>query len=414
MEQNQTGQDIEQGFKAMAGGVKEAGRKRTAEIVAKNGYVAFRNPDAVAKFHADPFYVNWNYKYVDGEYRFYPPQKEQSLTATTEIKQEEQIELYDATKMPLSNNPERRIAQEKMLKGEELTMREKLLFAGGHDKPLKKLGDYECKPDHCYRAISRETFEIYKQQGFITGFNEYLGEVKDADGNIRIDNGGVDWYLGGAGQRYGDIIIECPADKRYFQPNHDNGFGLSGDINVRHMKSSGKQNPVPFSMITNVFDLRQIKAKEQGERQNQEQEQQQVVEQDPQILETYKQTIADPSKSSFISVTPLQENPTKCRYRLLSIDKATGERKIIQEVLVDFDGKFSMETLPSLYNQLTDGVPAIDYEKERGITFQNMDNSKMMGFGNLSPEQMQLIRNMKQFVDNQYLQIEPENIGFHR
>lgn len=172
------------------------------------------------------------------------------------------MELYNSQTMPLSSNPERRIVQEKILRGEQLTLREKLLFAGGHDKPLKKLGDYECKPDHCYRGVSRETFELYKQKGYIIGFSEYLGEVIEPDGSKRIDNGGIDWYLGGAAKRYGDIIIECPADKEYFQPNYDNGFGLSNDITVRHMKSSGIQKPIPFSMITNVFDLQQIKAQE--------------------------------------------------------------------------------------------------------------------------------------------------------
>lgn len=407
MNQNQTGNDIKQGFNAMADGVKEAGRKRTAELVAKNGYVAFKNPDAIAQFHADPYYANWNYTFVDGEYRFFPPKKENELT-----KENEQIELYDTKNMPLSNDPERRIAQEKMLRGEPLTMKERINYAGGHDKPLRKLGDYECKPDHCYRAVSRETYEICKKQGYITGFSEYLGEVKDADGQIRIDNGGVDWYLGGAGKRYGDIIIECPADKRYFQPNHDNGFGLSGDLEVRHMKSSGKQNPIPFSMITNVFDLQQIRAQEQ-EKQKQI-EQQKNIEQDLQILKTYKEAIKDSTKTTFISVSALQEEPSKCRYELLTIDKRTGEKTKVQEVVVDFTGKFSMEVLPSLYNQLADGFPAIDYEKEKGITFQNVDNSKVMGFGNLSPEQLQLIRDMKAFVDSRYMQQEQETNGFHR
>ena len=74
-----------------------------------------------------------------------------------------------------------------------------------------------------------------------------------------------------------------------------------------------------------------------------------------------------------------------------------------------------METIPSLYNQLCDGVPAIDYEKERGISFQNMDNSKMMGFGNLTPEQKQLIQNMKQFVDNQNINMQPtQSSEMHR
>lgn len=164
-------------------------------------------------------------------------------------------DLYNALEMPLSDNPERRIAQEKILKGEPLTMHERIEYAGGHDHPLKNIGNYKCKPDHCYRAVSRKTFEIYKECNCIIGFSEYLGEVIDENGNKRIDNGGVDWYLGGYSKRYGDIVIECPAYKEYFVPNYDHGFGLSSDLTVRHMKSSGKIKPIPLELITNVFDL---------------------------------------------------------------------------------------------------------------------------------------------------------------
>lgn len=172
------------------------------------------------------------------------------------------MELYNVQNMPLSSDPERRAVQEKMLRGEPLTLKEQIFFGGGHDRPLKKIGDYECKPDHCYRAISRETFEIYRTKGYIEGFSDYLGDIIEPDGSTKHASGGVDWYLGGAAKRYGDIIIECPADKNYFQLNYNEGFGLSNDVSVRHMKSSGISNPVPFSMITNVFDLKKIKEQE--------------------------------------------------------------------------------------------------------------------------------------------------------
>lgn len=75
--------EIKNGFNAMAGGVKDAGRKRTLDLVAKQGYVAFRNAAAVAQFHADPFYADWTCKFENGEYRFYPPlNKDLTLTDT--------------------------------------------------------------------------------------------------------------------------------------------------------------------------------------------------------------------------------------------------------------------------------------------------------------------------------------------
>ena len=58
--------------------------------------------------------------------------------------------------------------------------------------------------------------------------------------------------------KYGFIIIECPAYKNYFIPASDGGYGMTDDIYVRHMKSSPQRNPIPISMITNIFDYRAI------------------------------------------------------------------------------------------------------------------------------------------------------------
>ena len=61
------------------------------------------------------------------------------------------------------------------------------------------------------------------------------------------------------------IVIECPADMNYFQPAFDYGCDLTIDPTVRHMKSSPKENPIPFSMITNVFDYNKIKEQAKAE-----------------------------------------------------------------------------------------------------------------------------------------------------
>lgn len=162
------------------------------------------------------------------------------------------MELYNSEVMPLSNDPVKRQIQEKMVRGEQLSAME-VVKLGNRDRVIKKIGDYECKPNCCYRAISEEAFEIYKQYGYIIDERkqEYIADV---------NNQGVDWYLGGAcpGKAYGCIIIECPAYKKYFVPAHDNGLGMANDISVRHMKSSPQNHPVPLNMITNVFDYRKV------------------------------------------------------------------------------------------------------------------------------------------------------------
>jgi len=161
------------------------------------------------------------------------------------------MELYNAQNLPLSNDPVKRKIQEKMLRGEKLTVGETVKI-NLRDRVIRKIGDYECKPDHCYRAISEDDLKIYKEQGFV-------GDKNKGDYISGENNKGIDWYLGGAcPSRYGDIIIECPAYKDYFQLAIDNGLNMANDINVRHIKSSSQSSPVTMEMITNVFDYKKI------------------------------------------------------------------------------------------------------------------------------------------------------------
>ena len=162
------------------------------------------------------------------------------------------MELYNAQNLPLSDDPEKRKIQEKMLRGEKLTAFESVKISL-RDHVIRKIGDYECKPDHCYRAISEEDLRIYKEQGFV-------GDKNKGDYIKGENNKGIDWYLGGAcpGRRYGEIVIECPAYKDYFQVAGDNGLNMANDLNVRHIKSSSYSNPITMDMITNIFDYKKI------------------------------------------------------------------------------------------------------------------------------------------------------------
>lgn len=98
--------------------------------------------------------------------------------------------------MPLSNRPNLRIAQEKVLRNEELSLGEKLII--GRDHPIKELNGYKLKKDHAYRAVSKELFDIYKQTGIIFGTDEndeYMEYIEN--GQHFNNNRGVDWYLCG-------------------------------------------------------------------------------------------------------------------------------------------------------------------------------------------------------------------------
>jgi len=155
---------------------------------------------------------------------------------------------YDSKLMPLSNENDLRTAQEKVLNKIPLTVKEKIIL--GRDHPIKIIDGYELKSDCVYRAISEELYDKYLELGFVYGTDEndeYMEYIED--GKIFNNNRGVDWYLGGVCLKYGNVIIECPASLEYFQPAYDNGCHLSIDPTVRHMKSSGYNNPVPMNMI---------------------------------------------------------------------------------------------------------------------------------------------------------------------
>ncbi len=157
-------------------------------------------------------------------------------------------EYYNSNLMPLSMDRNLRIAQEKIINGEKISLKEKILL--GRDHPVKIIGNYLLKPNCVYRAISKELYNKYLEYGYIYGNDENDEYIEyEKNGQIYNNNRGVDWYLGGVSLRYGEVIIECPALKQYFTPAYDNGCHLSFDPTVRHMKSSGFKNPVPVSMI---------------------------------------------------------------------------------------------------------------------------------------------------------------------
>lgn len=237
------GNEIRNGMNKLGEGFKLAGMIRNAQLVATQGYVALKRPEAVAAFHANPDYASWICKFVEGEYRFYPPEE----------KKAELLELL----------------------------------------------------------------------------NKY---------------------------------------------------------NKNESKNNAEETQVTLSAPVDNFDTKQV-------------------------IDVYKSANDDLTKTTFVSITVLPDDPSKCRYQLLSRDKKTGEQIIVQEFTATFDGKFAMELLPSLYNQLMGGLPVIDNEKgeenHQAISFQSLDG-KTIAFGNLTDGQLALIKNMKKFVDSQHFTLDEE------
>jgi hypothetical protein len=163
--------------------------------------------------------------------------------------------LYHVEHMPLPEDPSLRAVREKQLVGEPLSIGEAI--QAGRDATIPEIpepvGDrveiFPAKPDHVYRAVDRDTLQTYQEAGAAIGFGE---DDEYEPGNNR----GVDWYLGGVALKYGDIVIEAPADPQYFKPADKQGSALAIDPNVRHMKSSGHTNPVPMELVKVAHDGR--------------------------------------------------------------------------------------------------------------------------------------------------------------
>ncbi len=251
MDGKEVGKEIEAAFAGIGKIAKIAGVRKNAEDVAKQGYVALRKPEAVAAFHANPDHIDWVCKFVDGEYRFFPPENKK------------------AELLSILNN-----------------------------------------------------------------YDEYVAKHFDSDVKAVV-------------QTEAKASVEVPA----------------------------------------VIDTKDV-------------------------VEVYKREVADLTKTTFVSISALPDNPSKCTYRLLSTDKRTGEQKIVQEFTTDFEGQFAMEIVPSIYNQVMGGLPVMDStkgeENHRSIAFQSMEGGKRMVFSNLSDSQMALVSSMKQFVDGQYFNLEEE------
>lgn len=154
----------------------------------------------------------------------------------------EPIELFDAKNLPLSDRPEIRAAQEKMLRGEKLGVMESVR-TGARDNAVTKLGDYELRSDYAYRAVHQDGLDDYLKTGLI----------KYPDDKIAY-GGAIHWYLGGAApaKSYGNIVLETPANIKYFQLADDYGGFMSGHPSVRHMYSF-HDNPISMDDVTRVF-----------------------------------------------------------------------------------------------------------------------------------------------------------------
>lgn len=125
------------------------------------------------------------------------------------------MELYNSENMSLSNNPQLRAVQEKIINGEQLTISDKRI--AGRDHPIKEIYGYQLKPDHAYRAVSYELYEMYKANGMIIGLeeNDEYQEYEE-NGIIRNNNKGINWYLGGVALKYGDVVLESHDLKMLF------------------------------------------------------------------------------------------------------------------------------------------------------------------------------------------------------
>lgn len=151
--------------------------------------------------------------------------------------------LYESSLMLPASDPSLRAIRDKQMAGTPLSLGEQL--RAGRDDTLKQVGNVVMRPDYVYRAIGEDALIAYRAAGGVVSEGEGpLSEFAEGEGN-----GGVDWYLGAVAAKYGEHILEAPADPQYFVPADQHGHVTAKDPTVRHMKSSGRANPVPMNIV---------------------------------------------------------------------------------------------------------------------------------------------------------------------
>ena len=113
------------------------------------------------------------------------------------------------------------------------------------------------------------------------------------------------------------------------------------------------------------------------------------------VVSKYKQ-----AKQGYLNtrITIRMINDKICEYTLLAVNPKDGSTTTLEQSKFNFDGKFSREILPSLYYHLSGGLPVVDYVKDNGVQFINIENDMML-FGGLNQHHLDTIYKMKEYVD---------------
>ena len=67
--------------------VREVSKESVRETAERDGYIAYKDNEAAKLFEQNPEYKDWKHEVVDGEHRFYPPEKKQTSEVAQIIEQ---------------------------------------------------------------------------------------------------------------------------------------------------------------------------------------------------------------------------------------------------------------------------------------------------------------------------------------
>ena len=121
--------------------------------------------------------------------------------------------------------------------------------------------------------------------------------------------------------------------------------------------------------------------------------------------ESYKEASQKGQITHFV-VQVLEDDPSKCKVSIIIQDK-TGKQITSYKRTRKFDMEFINEVLPSIYSQVCGDLPTDEHKKATSIAYTSVDGLRKLSFGNLSPEQMEMVQNMQRNVE-QTLFSDPE------
>ncbi|MDE6284537.1 MAG: hypothetical protein K2M17_02230 [Bacilli bacterium] len=414
--------EIKRAFNLLGGGIAEAGYQRNLKLANEQGYVEFTSEEAVKRFLEDPRYATWSHVIDNGKHRFYPPNSKQLPLAR---EQEEMLDppspkdLLAAYKEALKTGQTAYFFVQ-MLDANSGLCQIGIVLQDKTGKPTRFLEDrrvfdskfaYELLPS-IYNQVCGKSPTKGQQRGNQIAFTSTDGKRGLAFNNLslaqmrivqemqvsveqRLTSGGSKDEKTVSGAKDSNVMtseMRNAVRRRILQLVAEKGYMAFRDVRA------------VSNLHADPFFANWIWQHENGEYRlcpplnlKTEKEESLGVTSTKDLVDIYKKALQSGQIVRFL-VQMLDARSGLCQVQIVLLDKTGNPNLFFAERRI-FDNQFARELLPSIYYQVCGDFPTMDQKKENGITFTSADRTRILDMDDLSPEQMDVVREMQTYIE---------------